>query len=93
VGDPLGELELMVYYVECGNQLTRDFGDIDGPFYSSIISMFAKVVKRLQSSDESIIKSYVPRLHTVVKSADGIGWGYYDDLCDIFYEAFPEFDG
>lgn len=91
VGDPLGELELMVYYVECGNQLTLDFGDIDEPFYNSMISMFANVVKKLQSCDESTNRRFVPRLHTVVQSADGIGWGYHDNLSDIFYGAFAEF--
>ena len=90
VGDPLGEVELMVYYVECGNQCTLEFGDIDGPFYDSMISMFDKVVKALGTMDKAVIEKYVSRLHTVVKKSNGIGWGYYDEMVDIFYEAFPE---
>ena len=38
--DPSSVLELMVYYVEQGNQCTVDYGDIDEHFYSSIESMF-----------------------------------------------------
>ena len=25
-----------------------------------------------------------------MKSADGIGWGYYDDLCHFYFEAFEQ---
>src|SRR5712691_13419360 len=49
--DPMGTLELMVYYVECGNQFTVDYGDIDEEFYESLDSMFTQVVKTLQKSD------------------------------------------
>src|SRR5712691_12221660 len=49
--DPVGTLELMVYYVECGNQFTVDYGDIDEEFYESLDSMFTQVVKTLQKSD------------------------------------------
>ena len=32
VGDPKGILELMVLYVECGNNITCEYGDIDEKF-------------------------------------------------------------
>jgi len=33
LGDPIGEAELMTFFVECDNNFTLDFGDIDEAFY------------------------------------------------------------
>ena len=88
VGDPKGVLELMVYYVECGNQLTVDYGDIDEQFYNSLESMFVEVLKILASSDEQTIDMYLPRLTTLVDKAEGIGWGYYDNMSEYLAEQF-----
>lgn len=92
IGRPLGEIELMVCYVECGNQCTLEYGDIDEPFYNSMISMFDKVVTTILKMDQSAVKKYIERLHRVVKKSSGIGWGYYDDMADIFYGAFPDIE-
>ena len=40
VGDPLGEIELMVLFVECGNNFTLSYGDIDEGFYDALNRMF-----------------------------------------------------
>lgn len=88
--DPLGTLEVMVYYVECGNQFTVDYGDIDEEFYVSVDQMFTEVVKTLQMSDQKVIDRFLPRLKTIVQKAEGIGWGYYDAISDTLEEAFPE---
>ena len=88
--DPVGTLELMVYYVECGNQFTVDYGDIDEAFYESLDAMFTQVVKTLQKSDEKTVERFLPRLKAVVRQAEGIGWGYYDAISDTLEGAFPE---
>ena len=87
--NPLGTLELMVYYVECGTQCTVDFGDIDAWFYESLESMFAQVVQTLQQSGHDTIDQFLPRLEAIVRQARGIGWGYYDDLSATLKAAFP----
>ena len=88
VGDPNGILELMVYYVECGNQLTVDYGDIDEKFYYSLESMFIDILKILSGSEQQTIDKYLPRLRILVDKANGIGWGYYDNMSDYLFEAF-----
>lgn len=80
----------MVFYIECGNQLTVDCGDIDEQFYSSLESMFDKVVQMLKTSNQDTIDMFIPRLKTIVNKANGIGWGYYDYISDVLEEAFPE---
>jgi len=92
VGDANGILELMVYYVECGNQLTVDYGDIDEKFYDSLESMFIDVLKILSKSEQQTIDNYLPRLISLVELATGIGWGYYDNMSDHLFEAFGDED-
>ena len=89
VGNSKGILELMVFYVECGNDLTCEYGDIDEPFYCSLESMFNNALRALVESDEETIDEYLPRLQTIVENAQGIGWGYYDTIADLLYEYFP----
>lgn len=89
VGDPKGILELMVFYVECGNDLTVEYGDIDEKFYYSLESMFEKALQTLSKSDKETIEEYLPRLQDIVKKAEGIGWGYYDTILELLYEYFP----
>jgi hypothetical protein len=86
--DPIGTLDLMVYYVERGTRFTVDYGDIDERFYESLESMFIQAVRTLQSSDEETIDQFFPRLESIVYRAHGIGWGYYDTLYETLEEAF-----
>ena len=88
--DPMGTLDLMTYYVECGTQFTVDYGDIDEEFYESLESMFTQVVKTLQNSDQETIDRLFPRLAGIVRQAHRIGWGYYDAIAETLEEAFPQ---
>jgi len=36
------KLDAMIYYVETGNDYTCNYGDIDAPFYNTLISVFEK---------------------------------------------------
>ncbi|MDJ0707956.1 MAG: hypothetical protein QNJ46_32185 [Leptolyngbyaceae cyanobacterium MO_188.B28] len=84
--DKAGQLELMVHYLEMGNQFTVDFGDIDEQFYSSLESMFEKILTALRNQSADVQEKYFSRLEDVVLSARNIGWGYYDYISDIFGE-------
>jgi hypothetical protein len=88
-GDKKGVLELMVYAVECGNDFTCEYGDIDERFYDNLVSLFSKAVKLLKTMDAQTKDVYLPRLISVIEKADGIGWGYHDGIADALYEAFP----
>ena len=46
-----GLAELMLYYVECGVELTNVYGDINEAFYDSIESMFTDYVTLLNSME------------------------------------------
>ena len=86
--DNEGTADLMVYFVECGNKYTLDYGDINEAFYDALIEMYEKAIKtvlKLPKSKQSPLRN---RLKNIMESADGIGWGYYDDLWHFYHEAF-----
>lgn len=79
------ELELMLFYVEIGTEFTIIYGDIDERFYSSMESMFHKVVKACEN-DEKLFNKFRDRLYKIVMDTDGaVGWGYHDNLSDIYH--------
>jgi len=82
--DKVGQIELMMHYLETGNQFTLDFGDIDEKFYSSLESMFDRILTSLEKQPNRMQLQYLNRLSRVVESAKDIGWGYGDYLSETF---------
>ena len=64
--DTIGSIELMVHYLECGNQFTVNFGDIDEQFYSSLASMFKSILHTLIKEPSEVQEQYFSRLERVV---------------------------
>lgn len=87
-----GTLLLMVLYVKTGTQFTLDYGDMYDEFYDSLISMFHSILKVLVKEDDAMQNKYVSQLGEIVNSVQDIGWGYYDDISELLYDYFPDFD-
>ena len=83
-----GTADLMIYYVECGHKSTLDYGDIDEFFYNALIEMYTKAINIVVKMPKKKQEPFRRRLEKIRKSSDGIGWGYHDDLCHFFFEAF-----
>ena len=90
IGDPLGETELMVFFVECGNNFTLDYGDIDEGFYDALNRMYQRAIKKVLNLPEENQREFQDRLKEIMTSSSHIGWGYHDMLCEDYYSAFPE---
>jgi hypothetical protein len=84
--DAFRTLDLMIYYVELGTKFTNTYGDIDSRFYDSMVSMYNKAVIECDK-DEKLFITFKDRLYSVVRQSEGIGWGYHDDLSDIYYSS------
>lgn len=93
VGDPHGEAELMTFFVECGNNFTLNYSDIDEVFYDALNRMYRRAIDKVLSLPEGQRDEFQDRLEAIMSSSSGIGWGYHDMLCDDYYEAFQEEDG
>lgn len=86
-GNIKGTIDLMIYYVERGTQFTCTFGDIDEHFYISLELVFSDVLKLMDRNNHN--EEFINRLATVVDDADGIGWGYYDNI-KIMWEEWKQ---
>ena len=90
VGDALGEAELMTFFVEQGNALTLEYGDIDAGFYSALNLMYRRAIKKVCSLPDASQDAFKVRLEAIMRSSAHIGWGYHDELRDDYCRAFPE---
>ena len=52
VADPVGEAELMTFFVECGNSFTVEYGDIDEDFYNALTLMYRRTIEKVLSLAE-----------------------------------------
>jgi hypothetical protein len=78
--------DLMLFYVETGVEFTNDYGDISETFYSSLESTFAAALKMMKQ--EGVLDKFEGRAARVLKDTRNIGWGFYDVLCDTFYQFY-----
>ena len=90
VGDPVGEAELMTFFVECGNSLTVNYGDMDEAFYDAVNGMYRRAIKKVLTLPEERHDEFKERFEAIMRSSSNIGWGYHDMLSEDYYEAFPE---
>ena len=82
--DKIQLAELMIFYVEMGVKFTNCYGDIDEPFYLSVEGMYDKAVKFIVSA--KLEGMFNQRCLKIVKDTAGIGWGFHDQLSQIYYE-------
>jgi len=88
--DKVGEIALMIYYVEMGTRFTSEYGDMDENFYYSLESVFGKAIDELNSQPEEVIDEFLPLLEEIRDMANNVGWGYCDSLEEMlnnFYDV------
>ena len=78
--------ELMLFYAETGVRFTNEFGDIDEPFYNSIASVYSSALSLMNK--ENILDKFADRARQIVDDTSGIGWGFHDELGDIYFEFY-----
>jgi hypothetical protein len=89
-GDDAGTADLMIYYIECGNKFTLEYGDIDEVFYDTLIEMYEKAIDCVCKMPKRKQAPFRKRLEKIMKSSHGIGWGYHDGLGDLYYGVFQQ---
>jgi hypothetical protein len=82
-GNIPGTAELLMTYVESGARFTRQYGDIDERFYSSVESALDELAALLRGDAQEIYPQFRDRLAEVDRMASGIGWGFGDYIGDI----------
>ena len=90
VAEPELHAELMVFFLEQGNDFTVEYGDIDAGFYDALLAMASRAVQAICVLPKEKQEAYGERLAEVVRSSSCIGWGYHDGLKQIYSAAFPD---
>ncbi|OFX27573.1 MAG: hypothetical protein A2041_11905 [Bacteroidetes bacterium GWA2_31_9b] len=83
--------ELMLTYVETGTKFTREYGDINESFYSSLESTFYNALSLIDK--ENMLDKFEDKVVEIVNKTEGIGWGFYDYIVQVFCEFYPNDSG
>jgi hypothetical protein len=89
--DPRQIIDFMLFYVEQGVICTNSYGDIDAPFYESLLSVYnnaAELASKL--ADPTMIEQFRSRFAQIVQDTGNIGWGFHDGLGDVYWTFLPE---
>lgn len=78
----IGIADIMLTYVESGIIFTTAFGDIDEPFYISMETMYEKACKFIKK--KGLYDKFENRLKKCLKDTRQMGWGFHDQLNDIY---------
>ena len=83
---PSQVLDFLFFCVETGIQFTNSYGDINEEFYAAFEDLFERAAKLAIAINLS--SQYRQRAQAIVDSTSGIGWGFHDELSDIFDKYF-----
>ena len=79
-GNVEGVIDLMLTFVENGTKFTREFGDINQAYYSSLESVMNEMSVLLCMEGTNLYPRFRERIRQLMSHADHIGWGYGDYL-------------
>ncbi len=82
-GSVAGTAELLLTYVENGVEFTRQYGDIDERFYSSVESVLSELAALLRKEGRALYPALAERLAKVERGSDCVGWGFHDFIADV----------
>jgi len=89
VSDSIPDLaELMLFYVEMGVQFTKTYGDINGPFYDSMETMYKRAAEFV--TKHNLKEQFSFRFEQIVRKTSGMGWGFHDYLSQVYWKYFDD---
>ena len=91
--DEEGTIELMLYFLEVGTDVTCTFGDLWEAFYSSMMSMGDRIAEKLEKREDTMLTEQLqPRFERLVSLAGRFGWGYGDYLNELYDRLYGYMD-
>jgi hypothetical protein len=89
-GSVAGTAELLMTYVENGAQFTREYGDMNEPFYNSLESALSELSALFYREARELYPQFRDRLARVDRLASAVGWGFCDFVADVVAELEDE---
>lgn len=90
--DPVAVIDFMLFYVEQGVICANTYGDIDAPFYENLLADYSSAAELAGGQADAVIEQFRPRFAKIVRDAGKIGWGFPEELEDVYWEFLPEAD-
>lgn len=90
--DPLQVVDFMLFCVEQGVICANSYGDIDAPFYENLLAVYGSAAELVSGQPEAVIERFRPRFAKIVRDTGKIGWGFPEELEDVYWEFLPEAD-
>ncbi|WP_293789897.1 DUF6155 family protein [uncultured Pedobacter sp.] len=78
--------DVMLYLPESACELTALYGDFSEQFYMSTYNNFNAALKFLEKHE--LLEQFKPRTKQCVEWASNCGYGFADDMTDIFYQYY-----
>jgi predicted GNAT family acetyltransferase len=80
-------INLMLHYVECRVQFTRDYGDIDENYYLSMEKTYRDSLELIDIN--MLHDKFKDKALKIFLNSENTGWGFNETLGDFYYETFP----
>lgn len=82
-GSVAGVAELLMTFVECGTEFTRNFGDMDERFYRHLESALEELAALLRGEAHELYPQWAGRLEAVRRKSANVGWGFADFVGEV----------
>ncbi len=86
VGQPEELAELMVFYCEQASGFSDDVALQDEGYFDALVRMFEQAAKQVRSLSSDQHDAFGARLAAACQHCRDLGYGVYDDVCDILAE-------
>lgn len=86
--DPKYVADLMLSLPEAACEFTYTFGDMSEQFYDSAYNNFKAAVTYIEKN--GLLEMFKPRCKNCVEWASDCGYGFEDDMADLYYEYYGE---
>ena len=80
--------DLMVTFAEMACKFTHDYGDLWEQYYTSTVTNYEQALKFLQK--HTMLEDFKLRCVTCLKYAASCGYGFPDEMEDVFFKYYPE---
>lgn len=92
VGDPLGVLELRIYFCEVAIKFSMEYGFADEGYFDAVANQYRDACGTLSAVDEPLLSTFIERLDKIRVDAQ-VGYGLTDYMGDVLGDVVVNLPG
>ena len=81
---PMFLADLMLYIPECASEIANLYGDMWEQFYDAAENIFKAAMKYI--SEHHLQSHFQKRIDIILHNCESSGWGFPDDMWQIYYD-------